>query len=448
VDEQTAVQSTDIDAGIQVDAEGIASGETQVEEPGVEIGQEQITEETPTGAESEREAGERTEAERTAAEKAGTAPLPKEISKMLRELKEARPELTPHIQELSKAYFQLKSGYQTVFPTVDDARNAKATLEALGGEEGLVELQTLREDVDTYDQMISDGNPKVLDAWFDEAREGIYKLTPTVLSRIEKENPGMFDSITRPFFVKAVLQSGIVDTVNAIGEFMGEDANPYARREYSKLVGWLRGLQEEFRNGSRAPAVDPRVEQLEAEQKKLQGEKTQQRDKDINDRIGRYVYDTLQDGIRPLLKGRTLAKDAMSDLVVGIGHEIQNLLDADPAYQKNLAALKRGGDVTRVVNYMRSKIDAKRQTAITTVWNRRYGTLPPAKKAAVSGSATGATTQARTTPSSTRATQAVPVLVPQKPPLDQFDMSKDKDQLLMTRGMGYLKSGKFVTWRK
>jgi hypothetical protein len=418
--------------GIQVGDDGIASSESEE----LEIQPVEDEREAPS---EERAEGEQPEVEKPEEK----PPLPKELSKMLREIKEQQPERAGHVRELQTAYYQ-RNGYREAFSTVDDARNAKATLDALGGEEGIVDLQTLKQEVDVYDEMVASGNPKVVEAWWDEGKEGLIKLAPVVLGKIEAENPAAFEAIARPFFVKSVLQSGIVESVNTVMEFLGDEANPYAQRELTKIVNWLRGMQNEYQGLSKKPEIDPRMQALELERENLRQAESQRRDQDINDKIARYVFDGINEGLRPLLKGRDLSKEAMNDLIMGIGHEIQNSLDADRAYQKNFEALKRTGDINRIVSYSRARIDSIKQRAVNAVYTRRYGNALPAARKTTPTTTTRTTNTTQPRP----AVNAAPLMVPQKPTIDQIDWSKDPEQIMYMTGKAYLKSGKFVSWRK
>src|ERR1700676_3676006 len=69
----------------------------------------------------------------------GTEKTPKEVRKALKAFKDASPANAEMVKQLHGSY-ERHLAYKNEFPTVQDAKNAKAFIESIGGEEGYTKL--------------------------------------------------------------------------------------------------------------------------------------------------------------------------------------------------------------------------------------------------------------------------------------------------------------------
>ena len=88
--------------------------------------------------------------------------------KALASLKKVDPAAAKRVAE---AYFK-KQGYEKVFPTIHEARGAKATLEAVGGTKGIAEMQTAVSDYDREIAQFAQGDPELINNLWTSNPEG------------------------------------------------------------------------------------------------------------------------------------------------------------------------------------------------------------------------------------------------------------------------------------
>jgi hypothetical protein len=87
---------------------------------------------------------------------------PAAIRSALKAFRDLDPKNAPIAKELNNAYGRY-TAYREVFPKVEEARNAKALIDANGGHEGIASLQETIRAVNETDQLLYAGDPRVLD---------------------------------------------------------------------------------------------------------------------------------------------------------------------------------------------------------------------------------------------------------------------------------------------
>jgi len=125
-------------------------------------------------------------------------PLPAEVVRMLRELGKERPDVLPMTKALQDSYYSSKA-YRDLF-NIDDARSIKATMEAVGGLDGLNELQSRAEQLEQMDKMAESGDPKLMTSMASQSPEGFKKLVPVALEQLER-----FGTEVMPAFKQATV---------------------------------------------------------------------------------------------------------------------------------------------------------------------------------------------------------------------------------------------------
>lgn len=110
---------------------------------------------------------------------------------------------------------------------IDGVREKYAALEGLEfgetkGFEALGQMQDrIREYADT-DEKLAQGDPSVLEAFGDDFNEGLAKLAPHILDRIEASNPEAYSAAVFPHLMKALMGSELVPAFNKAIDVLNE----------------------------------------------------------------------------------------------------------------------------------------------------------------------------------------------------------------------------------
>lgn len=411
----------------EVENVGIPESDAPAPEPQVE---------EPTGA---------VEAAKEPPAKASDVQL-RDIAKGLRELREQHPDKAQFLRDLQDRIFR-SDAFQRHYATPEEAQRARATFEAIGGEEGLAGLQQAAQAMRDVDEMFQQGDPRAIDAMMKESPDGFKKLVPIGLERLEKLDPQAFNSMMQPHLVKSVLASGLADYITRIAHYA---ANPNGvnaelmKRDLASVQQWIQSMQDADRQRAQAPAPSAIPDE---ERQRFAKEKSDLLDQQIKVKLEPSARKSIETSISGFVGKTQITPQVRQFLLQQTAAEIDSMLSKDKVYQNNLSALRARGDVDRIVSYTQATIDSIRGVAAKTVWGRsgqqvQAAPAKPAPKAAARAA------DDKPTPSA----DTKPMFLPSKPAIDKLDLNRDPDRLLFMTGKGYLKEGPYkgrlVTWRK
>jgi hypothetical protein len=428
-----------------------AGGETGAEQPltGDEITPDLLGETPPDGEEAEAE--ETPATGEPPAEKQGEV-LPAELSKAIREMKQAHPEQARALKALEKRFYAADA-YSRVYPTVDEARTDKAAIEALGGHDAIAGMRQELSNLEQFDRMAEEGNPRVIHGLADQWPDGFKKLVAPALDRLEKLDTDAYVETMRGPFLKIVETNGWLQAMSDAIEYMKAAAGDAttapvyyksAEARLNQVIASFNKLKQE-ETAFKGRYQDPKLAQLETERGRLREEQENIHWQTYTRDVSSYVGSTVRGALTPLTRDMKISEAGIKDLVQGVRLEMTTILQGNKFYMDSIGNLVKSGKTQQAVNFAKAYIDQARKSAVNTVWSRRYGTAqPPAARrpaAAAPRTPTGDVKPAA-------AASKTPVPITRKPGHDDIDWSKDPGDTLFLQNKAYLKNGRFVTWKE
>lgn len=368
--------------------------------------------------------------------------LPSQIRSALKQFRDQFPDQAPVARALNDAYGRY-TAYQQVFPKVEEARQARATLEALGGTDGVADIQARVADMEEIDSLLSAGDPAVLDKIRDIAGEGLGKLAPHLLDSLEQSDPEAYAGAIRPHLVAGLENAGFQQALYQLSEALRTDNKDAATKILSGMAEWF-NQQKRDTEQSRRSTPDPREAQLTEREKQIQQREETAFRESLRGTTSTHANQTLGKTLSPYLKQLNLSLEAKQDLAQGIYDEVGRLLESDAGYQRQIKAMMgaKNRDMGRLTSFMNAKLTEIAPTAVKAVVTRRYGAT--LGKQGAPAAKTNAAAQPKT--AATAGTPNAPVRIAEKPGREMIDYQKTSDDDLV-RGRAWLKSGKFVAWR-
>ena len=116
---------------------------------------------------------------------------PQEIKKALGELKK----INPKAAEIARRGLYEANDYRRAVGTVQQARELADTFESLGGSKGILDMQ---EEVRDYAQELTamgNGDPTVIDDLARDFPQGLVKLVPHALDKLQAIDPGAYEHL-------------------------------------------------------------------------------------------------------------------------------------------------------------------------------------------------------------------------------------------------------------
>lgn len=371
--------------------------------------------------------------------------LPRELAKALRELREAHPAHAESLKALDKAFYRNRE-YTSTFPTPEEARTAKSTLEALGGPEGITRMRQEIQSFRDLDSLASQGDPRTIQALAEEFPEGFKRLVPAALERLSNMDRQAYAEAMRGPLLQMLEGDGLIQAIGAAIEELKAGNADRANRELNSIAGWYQKLKQtetEYRNRYQ----DPRLQELERREQQVRSEQSNLMRNHFGREITSYLSSSLDPLLRQMTNGMKLSSEGLADLKESVTSAVAKNLRANSFYRDTVNDLLAQGDIDKVIDFAKPHIDQARKAELPRVWQRRYGTLPGQRRVAAAENA-GTNQPPPQVRGAVKASNNQPIPVPRQPGVDELDMSKDPTYVNFIAGRGWLKNGKFVVWKR
>jgi len=417
-----------IDAGIDTTGAQDAAGNES------SAGSDSGTDET--GASPDAQADADANADASSSQQDGRT-LPKDVQTALKSLKEAHPEFSKALDELRKGYFSARQ-HSEFFKSPAEARQAKATLDLVGGAEGISSLQSQIAAIEQVDSSFEQGNPQVIDDVATDYPEGFKKLVPYSLDKLQKLDANAYNTTLQPHVYAAMESAGLGTVLQELSRAIATNDTASIKSWVEKTAQWYEGQKQQA--GSRPKQDDPERQKFETERKQFEEQKEQSFRKEIGSHTYQNQQSEITKALTPYLKTRTLSAEAKTDLNDGINAEINRILKADSNYQAQVKAMlaSRSRDPQKIEQYINAAVSEAAPKAVKAVWTRRYGSVAAAKPV---------TPQNQKSP--VNPASSAPVKLTAKPNRDDVDWSKTKD-IMFIASKAIMKNGPYkgrmVTW--
>lgn len=408
---------------------------------------------------SEPEGGtEQPEGEREAQQAQQGRETPSQLSKMQRELRQQHPEFANGLRTLNDGYYQAQA-FKDVYSSPDEARASKALIESLGGDEGISKMRSTIEDIESFDAMLSEGDPRAIDGIAEGTPEGFKKLVPVALERLAKMDAEAYAQIMRGPLLAELESAGLNNflsyALEEVKQAAGDPTNAalhlrYAQDALTRVGSWIQSEQkreEEFR--SHRDYHDPRVKDLERREASLKQNQVQTWQDNVSRDLKSYRDSTIRPEIDKLLAGKNVTAAGRSRFEDNVRMEMTKILNADPRYGRGLKALYSQGKVSEAVKFGTPFVDKARRLALQTVNNDMFGTAQAARRSSGTQQAEPARQQSQSqqrAASQGSSSSDKPRLVLRRPADEDIDWNKTTRLDFITH-KAYLTSGERVAWK-
>ena len=408
---------------------------------------------------------------------------PKTISEALKALK-ADPKNSGAAKILRDSYFG-EQAFKKEFKSVQEARDAKSFIEAVGGAEGWENAQSVLQNIEETDELVRAGDPKIWENIVEDLKsEGKIDVLPKLasggLDTLKATNQAQYEEVILPHFLQGLKDVNMPGAVTALAKYLAVAEKELSDAKYEggktglsalkviagDLKGWMDGLLNEAKTKEEAATkVDPEREKFLAEKKDFEtqkAEKAQTEAKQFREGVAlecdKYSNRALGSELKgylkmPFFKGSP--RETLVDLGNGIKENLYSALEADKAYQIQMKGMwkQKNPDKAKIGAYHNSKLDAIAADVVKRTIEKRYPGYAKGGSAAgrVAAAATKKENENKT--SATSVATGKPVYVASKPKDLIRDANVVKDwQMLEITGKGFVRGAdgkmRLVTWRK
>ena len=298
-------------------------------------------------------------------------------------------------------YLGKARAYEREWPTVREAREVKALFESFGGREGVTGMHAKLAEIEQVDNMLSAGDPAVVDKLWKEAPDGVAKIVPAIVDRLAKEKPEEYQKFIAPHTIKFLDSSGFPDAFDRMASLYEAGKTDEAMAIRQQMVEWVAGQRQAAAKPE--PRVDPEIERLRKENETIKAKDTERAVSEAYSSVVDHSGPIIDKYLKPIVSKLGLSAEQYNLLRGDVWNHLQTTRNADQTY-KTVSGAKYKQGIETVVPYMKQWTEDNAQEAARHMANLRYG--HQLKNGAIAGKVDA--TKQPTTPGIVAGTQPSP----------------------------------------
>jgi hypothetical protein len=380
------------------------------------------------------EGGAEETAEPTGDDTADASPKPrtpeqraKHAEKALNDIKKTDPE---GAKILRSEHYELQQMKRDGFPTVDAAREARQTLESVGGPQGIQQLQQRSQDYENELVGMAEGSAESVENLARDYPRGLVKMTPQALDKMAAIDRKAYERTVGKHMALALDKTGFMRAIQRANDFLTYGKPEQTAALLKESLEWLEEIGQ-FKD------IDPvgqdpkdQLSDVERREQALQQKEQTAYHTEVGRTAERTMKSLIARHLGPLAKDRKLNDAQTKRVSANIFNEIAAHFKGNQAYQNTLKAmLSSKKSAAEIDRWNAAEVGRVAQRIVRQVWQESgFATGRPRVRTAAAGATTG------------------PQIVAEKPDASQIDWSKDKDRSRVIAGEATLKDGRVVRW--
>lgn len=361
--------------------------------------------------------------------------------KALAALKKVDPESAKLVAE---AYFR-HDAYKKVFATVHDARGAKATIEALGGQEGIQELQSEVTDYRGEIEQFAKGDPALINNLWEANPEGVELSTAASIELLGQKSAEAFDRVIIPPMVARLEKAKFFGAMTQLSEHIkaGEGQKAYdLLAEMGKFFTEAKALQK--KQLDLKSRVDPDREKFNREKQEFETEKTKEYEGRISTNANTLNNRVMSKIVEPFFKEMKLPTEGRREFIQGLQTKVWAAMKADKAFQTQARTIQKNGDAAETAEFIHEKFAELLPGIFRSYRNWLYPNYARLKTVKPNGDGGAANEK---TPPQGGGDKKIVVAQGARPKHSDVDWTKTSD-LDWIRGKAVLTNGKAISFDK
>lgn len=357
------------------------------------------------------------------------SPIAGQIKKAIDTLKATDPAAARTLRDL----YHQQQAFKQEFPGgLKDVQTLKATLDSVGGAEGLQSLSTEKHEWDGIDQKFAAGDASVLDTFIANSPEGFAKLVPSVLNKFYQQDTESYNHMMSSVVSSTLDNMQFLPALRAMASSLARITDQNGNKLCEEELGLIQGLEAQYKGlkelSAKAPVkkIDPEREKLTNERKAFEQERVQAIRDEVSASTNEYAMGKYEGliaaesklGIALPEKGTRSYQNMLKEIDGEIGREMAK----DKSVMQKFNALDATGKKADTIAYFNAQFDKIAPKVVQRVTKEWTTTKNPVAK----------------TSAKTAATQTGGLKLAKAPERDQIDFSKTTQKDIML-GRAYLK---------
>jgi hypothetical protein len=276
------------------------------------------------------------------------------------------------------------TGAPSVKQAINSVRAMKATIDSLGGEQGITETRQELEDWRTEAKQFADGDPALIESLGKANPESLARTTTNALEWLAKNNHlNLLDEAVLPNMVDRLQTNGYFQVLDNLEALIKKGDGQGAYDLLTKLKGWshdLRGKAEKF-VGERAnrKAPDPKAEEYARKDAEYAKRDQEQFNQNVNRQLTQLNNSALDDTTKQMFNELGLKPEGRRDFVQGLMQRIWDSMAKDKIYQGQVREILRKNDSKEAAEFIAAEFSERLPEHFIKYRNIRYPNYKPSR---------------------------------------------------------------------
>lgn len=276
-------------------------------------------------------------------------------------------------------------GAKSTREALDAIQTQKAQIDALGGSEGITELQSKVEDYDREIRQFIDGDPELVSQLIEANPESVSKLARVALEQLAASDSKAFDEAFLEPFAARLEATGFPQTVDWLIEQAKAGKGQEVYDQLLKMQDFWKKL-----NGNRQQAarmrtqVNPEADRLARERAEVQRERQENFKNSVETDLNRLNNYNTKKVVEPFFREMKLSVEGRRRFVSQLNSDIYALMDKDEGFKRAYKGIAAKGNALDAARFAARKFSALLPEAFRKIRNESYPNYKPAKVTPIS----------------------------------------------------------------
>lgn len=295
-------------------------------------------------------------------------------------------------KEAAKRLGDLYHRSQEIYRVAGNAKNAheairnikanQATIDSLGGEEGITQMQTELGNWNEEGQRFQQQDPEYIRELTLEDPEVMIGNAHNVFDvLLEHKDPKLFDLAVLPAVVTKLDQAKFGPTLDYLEGLIKEGKGQEAFDIVQGMKGWYKQVKDNnnlMQQNKQRAKTDPRQAELDRQRQDLSREKTQIYQQSIDRSLTEMNNPEIKKLVDPFFRDVKMGPAGKRRFIGGLNSEIWAAMKADKVFQRRLQATKSRGDARETAEFIHDKFAELLPIHFRTYRNELYPNYKPA----------------------------------------------------------------------
>lgn len=265
-------------------------------------------------------------------------------------------------------------GVKNLSEAVNKVRQMSATLESVGGEEGLTDLQGEVEDYRTEIAQFSNGDPALLTQLREANPEQFANMVTQGLEQMAQHmSAEQFDNAILPTMVARLDKAGWFASVPQLLELIKEGKGQEAYDLTTKMASWLNNAKGMVKKQLDLKSQkNPEREQLDRDRAKLNQDKQEAFESSVSVDVNRSNNTATSKLVEPFFKDLKLQPEGRREFINALNSRIWKAMEKDASFQRAAKSLLAKGDKDRSARFVSAKFAELLPEAFRNLRNAMY----------------------------------------------------------------------------